>query len=231
MDSIIKKIDEKLKKLDFEKVNKYDSQKSATGYKDYVSLVKSIIYKNRKNMLAYRFLIEYDLEGGEEDKTALFIMKNPSQADKNMSDKTVNKILGSAHYLKYSKAYIMNLFPEYNSKPDDIHIECLTEEALEKVLIEHDKLIESVCDEVTCIFVAWGSNNVYGKAIKDFYNRRISSVKDELKKVIKKEGKTVRICCQHYNKDNEPTHPAARQLEYKWVIEKEEDDYLPWPKI
>lgn len=226
IDLIIENIDKKLKKLEFEKFDKYDLQKGAPDYKKYVSVVKSIIYKNRKDNLIYRFLIEYDLEDGEENKTALFIMKNPSKADKKKSDRTVNMILETAHYLKYSKVYVMNLFPEYSSRPCNINIRYIRTADAKYILDLHDKLIESISDKVTCIFVAWGSNNGYKKYIKDFYDERITSVKKELQKVIK----NVRIRCQHYNKDNEPTHPAARQSEYKWVIKKEEDDYLPWPK-
>lgn len=222
IDLIIENINTKLEKSDFEKVDKYDLQKGAPDYEKYVSVVKSIIYKNQKNMLTYRFLIEYDLEDGEENKTALFIMKNPSKADKKKSDRTVNMILETAHYLKYSKVYIMNLFPEYSSKPYNIHVEGLKKEVLKK----HDELIESISNKVTCIFVAWGTNAYYQNNIKKFYNGRILSVKEKLQN----EERDVKILCQHYNKDNEPTHPSARLSEYKWIIKKEENDYLPWPK-
>lgn len=210
---IIEKMDEIFEDLKFKKDDRNDLQKGAPNYKDYVSVVTSIIYKSQNSDLRYRILIEYNLKNGEENKMALFIMKNPSKADKNKSDNTVNRVLETVNYLQYSKVYIMNLVPEYSPNPYDIHEECLKE----KILNMHDKLIESISDEVTCVFVAWGSNKAGNTELNTFYNKRIESVKKAIK--------NNKICCQRYNKDGEPTHPGRKRW---WDTKKKEEDYLPF---
>jgi Uncharacterized protein conserved in bacteria len=170
-------------------------------------------YKDPSKKYGYRFLIEYDLKNGNKNKKALFIMKNPSMADENWSDNTVNRVLETMHNFQYSKVYIMNLIPEYAPKPCDIHVEYLYKDLLDS----NDELIEILSDNVSRVFVAWGGNKSH-EIPCDFYKLRIDSVKIELQGAIKKN----KVYCYCYNKDETPRHPGRARW---WNTKRKECEY------
>ena len=72
---------------------------------------KSEQVKNKEtialNSLRVRFVLEIETKS-ENDKSILVVMKNPSQANKYQSDKTVNNVIENLH-TDYRHIYIVNL--------------------------------------------------------------------------------------------------------------------------
>lgn len=177
----------------------------AYRYKDYVHF-KKIESDKEENC---RFLIAYDLDGGCKRKKALVVMENPSKADQNISDQTVNHVLEYMHEFRYSEVYIMNLIPKYGtdsgSMDDDLS-------GREDLLKKNDDLICAVSRKVSKVFAAWGGKSGFDK---EYYNTRIQSVKSRLK--------DKPLYCYAINKTNrQPKHPGRNQ----WKKGKPERDFV-----
>ena len=174
-------------------------------YKDYVN--DSRVELDKINNC--RFLAEFSLDGGDKNKKALVIMKNPSKADCNVSDQTVNNVLEYMHGFEYSTVYIMNLIPKYATDSKLIKDDLSQKPDLLK---KNDDLICEISGKVSKVFVAWGG---HGGFDKEYYNSRIVSVKKCLK------DKT--LYCYSINKVNkQPIHPSYNQ----WKKGKLEDEFV-----
>lgn len=162
-------------------------------YKEYVNVTS--IYCDENNDI--RYCLEVELENCDKTKTALVIMKNPSKADKNNSDQTVNTVLEVMYKSGYGKCYIMNLIPYYATDSAEIAEKA---EEIDEVYFLNDQHLKSRIDNATRIFVAWGGNSSFNI---DFYNSRIQKIKSLL------EGKTV--YCYKKNQNGAPIHPSRNQ--------------------
>ena len=111
-----------------------------------------------------RFLLSIKTNS-KNNKSILVIMKNPSQANKIFSDKTVNNVI--SHLCNnYNTIYIANLFPYYSTKAngllsyfddtDDISIHIINEMIIQKYI--------SLVDD---ILIGWGTNTI-GMKQKDY---------------------------------------------------------------
>lgn len=179
--------------------------KRTIGYKDYVSVVNMVDYKDIKTSIGYRFLIEYHLQNEDTDRSALVIMKNPSKADKKVSDDTVNRVLEIMYRCKYSNVLIMNLFPKYATDPKDLG------EVSEDILRINDEILSYVAGKNVKIFLGWGDRCGVRKAV---YKLRISSVRERL------EHKRV-FCYQITAREKNPIHPSYNH----WRKDACEDDF------
>lgn len=83
-------------------------------YKNHVTIT-DIKYDDE-----FRFFIEADLENGDKNKIALVIMQNPSKANRDESDQTIDRVLEIMYESGYGKCYIMNLIPYYATNSADI---------------------------------------------------------------------------------------------------------------
>jgi len=159
-----------------------------------------------------RFLIAFNLDNGYECKKALVIMKNPSKADCNISDQTINTVLEYMHEFRYSKVYIMNLIPKYGTNSKNIKDDLRDKS---DILKKNDDLISETVKKVSKVFVAWGGRGGFDK---DYYNSRIMSVKKCL------DNK--KMYCYSINTTNlQPKHPGRNQwkkgkLEHEFLIYK-----------
>ncbi|MCL9634254.1 DUF1643 domain-containing protein [Bacillus zanthoxyli] len=142
-----------------------------------VNCLKEIIINDELNKVKVekRELLELMLKK-KRNESILVIMMNPSKADNNVSDHTINSIIDffsqSSHHIikgpcinpisKINKIFISNLFSIYNPKSKKLN------ESINKVieyhsidylieLIEsnHNKIFETV-DEVDQIVLGWG---------------------------------------------------------------------------
>lgn len=174
-------------------------------YKEFVNICKI----DKDDLNGCRFLAEYNLTNGKKDKIALIIMKNPSKADDDKSDQTINAVLDYMHVFKYSKVYVMNLIPIYGT--DSYFI---TDDLSEKydILKKNDKLIAEVSKKSSKIFAAWGGNSGFDKG---YYESRIIAVKRCV------DNKP--IFCYGLNKsNNQPKHPSRNQ----WTKGKCEEEFV-----
>lgn len=141
-------------------------------------------------------------------KTAMIIMQNPSKANENCSDRTVNKVLNYLYEFGYGKVIIMNIIPFYGTKI----------ETISKVDLQNKKILHKNCEEICknskkahSIFAAWGWTN---QLAASYYRERIA----ETKKAIKDQ----KIYCYSTNKsNNEPRHPR------RWDKWKNEEEFQP----
>lgn len=162
-------------------------------YKEYVNVTNICCDENND----IRYCLDVELKNCDKNKIALVIMKNPSKADKDSSDQTVNKVLDVMYKSGYGKCSIMNIIPYYATDSAKVAEKAKSNK---EVYILNDQYLKSRVDTATRIFVAWGGNSAFDI---DFYNTRIENIKKFL------EGKTV--YCYKKNKDGTPIHPSRNQ--------------------
>ena len=171
-------------------------------YKDYVD-IKDIICDDE-----CRFLIEADLKNGSTNKIALVIMKNPSKANHQESDQTINRVLEVMYESGYGKCYVVNLIPYYGTNSRTIAQKADSDEG---ILRRNDNYIKSKIEVASRIFVAWGGNSGFDAI---FYDERIKEIKNML---INKK-----VYCYKKNKNGTPIHPSRNQ----WRKGIKDDDFI-----
>ncbi|KAF1084933.1 hypothetical protein SPSYN_01069 [Sporotomaculum syntrophicum] len=123
-------------------------------YKSFVRK-KDIVFKGdiENN---YRYLLRIPLQN--EGKKVLVIMKNPSKANKEFSDLTIDRVLTFCNSEGYSEVNIINLYSYYST--DSGKIRGMIEDGQEHIAIgtENNEIIKSLVNEVDEVIVAWGSN-------------------------------------------------------------------------
>lgn len=119
-----------------------------------------------------RYLLEINLINNK-DKPILVIMKNPSLADQNISDRTINNVLKFCYSKQYSKVYIMNLYSYYSTDPDVIANLIKNNQEEFAIGINNDAILQKVSNRVNDVIVAWGGNTFAHTAR---YKNRIEQV-------------------------------------------------------
>lgn len=119
-----------------------------------------------------RYLLEIPLKN-EGAAKVLVILKNPSKANKLLSDLTVNKVLTFCNNEGYNKVYIMNLFSYYSTKPNGITQLIDAGRFDDAIGDKNDKILKQILNIVDEVIVAWGGNSIHRKY---YYMKRISDV-------------------------------------------------------
>jgi len=141
--------------------------------------------------LKYRYALWYCLQepnlfGEEEEENAIaFLMLNPSTADENKSDPTVTRCQNHARRLGYNALYVLNLFAYRATDPKDMYA------ANEPIGVENDKFIDSICEGVDEVVLAFGNHGEY---------------RDRWKIVERLKGKT-NLKYLELNQSGMPKHP------------------------
>lgn len=134
----------------------------------------------------YRYTLDINLTKSEKEKILVVIMMNPSQADQDKSDKTVNKILKWATKKNYNKVFIRNCIPfnetDSNNLPKLLEQYCNKE--FEEIMKKNYDYIEKAVkdtykDEDSNVLLATGSPKnakmeVYMNAIYKLLEEKIS---------------------------------------------------------
>ena len=128
------------------------------NYKKYVKVKDIIIEENSPGKC--RYLAEYELDipnadTNDKKRVATIILKNPSKADKQQSDQTVNKVLEYMYRFQYSRVYIVNLIPVYATNSSLADIELWHNPCVKKK--NKKRISEAIC-KADKIFVGWGGN-------------------------------------------------------------------------
>ncbi|MEH2290335.1 DUF1643 domain-containing protein [Nostoc sp.] len=88
-----------------------------------------------------------------------FVMLNPSKADENQYDPTLNKCIKFAHYWDYGSLEVVNLFAYIATNPNQ-----LTQPQVDDpVGLENNSYIQSATKRAHLIIVAWGANDYLQK--------------------------------------------------------------------
>lgn len=181
------------------------------AYKKYVKDV--IFYGNKYKQI--RYLLDIEFEDGDENKSALVIMQNPSKADEKDSDTTITTVLIRLHKFSYSRVYLSNLIPFYGTDSATIKKE-VNNPCLNNVYIKNDDIIFTIANKVAKIFVAWGDRNSFSK---DFYRDRITCIH----KLLQDKN----LYCSGLTDQNNPLHPSRGG----WPKDQEESSFVLYQMV
>ncbi|MBU3102238.1 MULTISPECIES: DUF1643 domain-containing protein [Clostridium] len=116
------------------------------------------------NNIKVRNLISVKISNNN-NKKVLCVMMNPSKANSEQSDITVNKILNLLNSVKYNVGIIeiVNLYPVYKTKSGELFntLQQLRKHGIEvydKKIKENDQLIKSKIESTDVIIFAWGKS-------------------------------------------------------------------------
>lgn len=140
-------------------------------YKRYVKKA-DIDFEGDHVNSCFRYLLKVPLRN-KGKKKVLAIMKNPSKANKKISDLTINRVLKFCNNEGYSEVYIMNLYSYYSTDPNKIAK--LYAEGKRDMAIGsgNDSIMKDILPEVNDVIVAWGSDTF---GYTDEYKNRIRQV-------------------------------------------------------
>lgn len=131
---------------------------------------------------------------------ALIIGCNPSTADKDEDDPTVQWWLKWFFKNGYGGFDVCNLYPFVTPYPSKCReIACSDDEESKENLLHNTRILKSKAAEASTIFVCWG--NIA------FDNNHIKAVVSELKSI---DGNPIQLWCWIKNKSGSPRHPLAR---------------------
>ena len=166
----------------------------------------------------YRYLWEAQIiNRAGNGKPITFLMLNPSKADENSTDPTIDKCLAYAYALGYSTLRVVNLFAHCASKPKDLPKD---ETAVGPC---NNSAIGRALSDASLIVCAWGNGHNLGRTRK-----RAKKVRKLL------EDYRERLYCLGLNKSCEPKHPLPRKLTKLTVVRKNKlvlEPYDPWSCI
>lgn len=146
-------------------------------YREYVDK-KNITFKGDIKS-GYRYLLTVPLNN-KGNKKILVIMKNPSKANKQISDLTINRVLAFCYNEGYSTVFIMNLYSYYATDSKELAQLIKSGQEVKAIGKNNDNILKSVLKDVGEIIVAWGSNT-FGltKQYKQRIRQVINLIKDK----------------------------------------------------
>ncbi|KAF6690709.1 MULTISPECIES: DUF1643 domain-containing protein [Bacillus] len=154
------------------------------------------------------------------DSSHVFIMLNPSIADKEVSDLTITKLCNFSHSLnEVGSIHIVNLYPFYETNSAELSsiIHKLQKEnssLYEATVKTNHQIIANLAKESKKVIFAWG--DCPKRFDKRSFNKQCNDVKQLLKGINKDEAFVIKT---HYNRlltvKNSPRHPSRPGL--KWL--------------
>lgn len=172
-------------------------------YKDYVDIDNIKI--NEETGYRYSLFVPFKnlIKGGN----VLVIMRNPSEADKTKSDKTINNVLSFFHG-KCSGVYIANLYPYYETDSTKLK-DFINSGVYDIKMKRNSKALESLYKETNDVIVAWGTNNNTGNK----YNNNYESIVESLLYKLKEANKN--IYAMRFVSSKNPWHPRNWEEGFK----------------
>ena len=150
----------------------------------------------------YRYLWEAQLLGHSNVTPVTFVMLNPSTADEESTDPTIEKCLSYAYVLGYGVLRVVNLFAHRTSKP-----ECLPKDYLTAVGPFNDRAIQDAVSDAPLIVCAWGDGG------RSKANGHLLKRAEKVRKLLKEPNDyRNRLYCLGYNKSREPKHPRPNPV-------------------
>ncbi|MCX4184177.1 DUF1643 domain-containing protein [Bacillus amyloliquefaciens] len=151
------------------------------------------------------------------DSSYVFIMLNPSIADKEVSDLTITKLCNFSHSLnEVGSIHIVNLYPFYETNSAELSsiIHKLQKEnrsLYEATVKTNHQIIANLAKESKKVIFAWG--DCPKRFDKRSFNKQCQVVKQLLKGINKDEAFVIKT---HYNRlltvKNSPRHPCMNRL-------------------
>lgn len=185
-------------------------------YKDeYVKNVELVHYDSATNR---RYRLDIELKNGDNEKAVHLMMINPSKANEEISDNTLNRIIkyvslnNVAGVLQdIGKIIITNLYVVCETYPEKVD-EYITVQSLDFVKgidadgkYNNDTIIEMANKEAQLIIIAWGKGYIFD------YDKRIQEIFSLMKnKVIYQ--------MEDLTQEGYPRHP--RTWAYSWKLKR-----------
>jgi len=145
----------------------------------------------------YRFTISIPFKNPSGNNTALVIMKNPSKANKSVSDRTINSLINKCYSENYSSIIVMNIFPYYSTPASGVK-KFIKNPAYNKIMQRNLVKLSKKLNCCTDIIIAWGTETI--GCGKKLYNDEISKIIN----LIQESGKKILAVKQ---KSSYPRHP------------------------
>jgi hypothetical protein len=182
---------------------------------EYVKNVELVHYDSATNR---RYRLDIELKNGDNEKAVHLMMINPSKANEETSDNTINRIIkyvslnNSAGVLQdIGKIIITNLYVVCETYPEKVD-EYISVQSLDFVKgididgkYNNNTIIEMANKEAQFIIIAWGKGDIFG------YDNRIQEIfcliKD--KELYHMEDLT---------QEGYPRHP--RTWSYSWILKR-----------
>lgn len=175
-------------------------------YREYIDVANICIKKEG----VFRYCLYIPYKEDIKSKDVVVIMKNPSKATTNESDRSINNVLEFCHG-KYRGVYIANIYPKYQT-------ESLK---LKKYIKNNSKHLKNNCyircmiQKVDDIIIAWGSTNYNSKK----YDEDFSIKTAEILNLLEKKNKN--IYAMKFISSQYPWHPLNWKKNfnlqlYKW---------------
>lgn len=118
---------------------------------------------NQETGYIYSLFIPYKNKNSSKNESVLVIMRNPSEADKTKSDKTINNVLSFCHG-KYSGVYLANLYPYYETDSTKLK-DFIDLSEYDQKMKKNSKVLESLYKKTNDVIAAWGTNNTGTNAL------------------------------------------------------------------
>lgn len=144
-------------------------------YSDYVDKEKISFKGNIEENIRYLLRIPLKNSG---NKKVLVVMKNPSKANAEISDLTINRVLTFCNNEGYSEVSIMNLFAYYSTNSGKIAKLIKNDEIKKAIGNDNDSIMKNILVEVNDVIIGWGSNT-FGCTRE--YKKRIKQVVEIIK--------------------------------------------------
>ncbi|OBR96723.1 MULTISPECIES: DUF1643 domain-containing protein [Clostridium] len=170
------------------------SKKQIYKYKDYVDIEGILISKEQ----GYRYSLFIPFKEARNNKYVIVIMKNPSEANKTISDKSINNVLNFC-YNKYDGVYIANLYPYCTSNPNNLKYFIELESYGEKMK-KNLQVLDTLLKKTDEVIVAWGTSSK-GKKCEQSYKSITKILSDKLSETKKK------VYAMRFISSKNPWHP------------------------
>jgi len=179
-------------------------------YKKYVDF-ENILIEQEKGY-RYSLFIPYknSVENTVKNKTVLVIMRNPSKADLDYSDRTTNNVLAFCND-KYNGVYITNLYPYYETDSKKVK-KFINSTLYDKKMKKNYAALKGLIKSVDDVIVAWGTNKNIGREYKDKEESAIGKIFEIL------EGKDV--YAMRFESSENPWHPLNWEKNFRLQLYK-----------
>lgn len=163
-------------------------------YKDYVDIDNIEINQET----GYRYSLFIPLKKTVNKKHVLVIMRNPSEANKSISDKTINNVLSFCHN-KYGGVYMANLYPYYETKSRKLK-DFIDLESYKEKMEKNSQALEGLLKNIDDVIVAWGTSST-GSKYEENYRNTVRSVSNKLTRANKN------VYAMRFVSSRNPWHP------------------------
>jgi hypothetical protein len=164
-------------------------------YKDYVDIDNIQIDEET----GYRYSLFVPFKKPKKGSgSVLVIMRNPSEADKTKSDKTINNVLSFCHG-RYSGVYIANLYPYYETDSTKLK-DFINSGVYDLKMKRNADALETLYKKTNDVIIAWGTNNT-GAKYNNSYENIIKVLLDKFQEANKN------IYAMRFVSSKNPWHP------------------------